>query len=67
MPDVRFMTRADRAYRREKIITMLKVGRPDQQVAEYFGISREYVKQIRREAGIILHAGRPKASVGGRV
>lgn len=60
MPDVRFMTRADRAYRREKVISMLKVGRPDQQVAEYFSISLQYVKQIRREAGIILHAGRPK-------
>lgn len=60
MPYARFLTFGDRAYRREKMIAAYRRGYSSRAVAEQFGMTDSYVRQVMRDAGVVRRPGRPK-------
>jgi Mor family transcriptional regulator len=51
MPKARFLTYSDRAIRREKVVTDYRFGREIPDLAEQYGLSRNRVRTILRDAG----------------
>jgi hypothetical protein len=58
----RFLTHADRAQRRGQIKRALAAGKSCSEVAEQFGLTCRYIKQIAQDAGLSRAQGRPKGS-----
>lgn len=60
MPYARFYTRADRAYRREKLVLAYQGGAELPELAQRFGWSEDHVYRIVRNAKVYrsLRAGR---------
>jgi hypothetical protein len=57
----RYMTHAERAKRRANVKRSLRAGTPPPVVAAQFGVSRPYVCQIAKDAGIeVRRPGRPQ-------
>jgi Mor family transcriptional regulator len=51
MPAARIMTYADRAIRRAKVVTDYRFGREIPELSEQYGLSRNRVRTILRDAG----------------
>lgn len=54
------LTRCDRQMRRERIVSARLKGESIYDLAEQFGVSRRYVRQIVSDAGHARPAGRPR-------
>jgi Mor family transcriptional regulator len=52
MPRARFLTHNDRAYRRQKVVDAYNRGAPVRDLAERYGLSRWYVREVLRNAGV---------------
>lgn len=53
-----YMTHADRAYRRERILEQVRAGIDRDEIAASFKVSRCWVNQTARAAGIPVKRGR---------
>lgn len=56
----RFYTFGDRQYRREKMAKAYLAGATSRQVADAFGLSDSYVREVMRASGIARPVGRPR-------
>jgi Mor family transcriptional regulator len=56
MPQARFLTYNDRAYRREKVVAAYKQGAKVPELAERYGLSRNHIYTILLAAGMRRHA-----------
>ena len=52
MPQARYLTYNDRAYRREKAIRAYERGAEFREVAAMYGLSYNYVRHIMRQSGV---------------
>lgn len=57
MPQARYLTYNDRAYRREKAIAEYQRGAGFREVAAKYGLSYNYVRHIMRQAGVTRVTG----------
>lgn len=60
MPNARFLTHCDRAYRREKIVAAYQRGLLPHTLAERFAVTEGHVRRVLRETGVAA-PGRPWA------
>lgn len=60
MPNARFLTHGDRAYRREQIVSAFQRGLLPRKLAQRFALTEGHVRRVLREAGVV-EPGRPWA------
>ena len=51
------LTHVDRYYRRNKAVTLLSAGMTAKDVAERLNLSRNYVREVGRDAGVPMVHG----------